>query len=75
MAKRIAQFTELSPAELVTKLAESKAELFNLRFQAATGQLENNARIRTLRKDVARINMVLRAQEIAAAERLASAGK
>ena len=75
MAKRIAQFTELRPTELVTKLAESKAELFNLRFQAATGQLENNARIRTLRKDVARINMVLRAQEIAAAERLASAGK
>ena len=75
MAKRIAQFTELRPAELVTKLAESKAELFNLRFQAATGQLENNARIRTLRKDVARINMVLRAQEIAAAEQLASAGK
>ena len=75
MAKRIARFTELRPAELVTKLAESKAELFNLRFQAATGQLENNARIRTLRKDVARINMVLRAQEIAAAEHLASAGK
>ena len=75
MAKRIALFNELSPLELVTKLAESKAELFNLRFQAATGQLENNARIRTLRKDVARINMVLRAQEIAAAELLASAGK
>ena len=75
MAKRISQFTELSPTELVTKLAESKAELFNLRFQAATGQLENNARIRTLRKDVARINMVLRSLEIAAAEQLASAGK
>lgn len=75
MAKRISQFTELSSAELVSKLAESKAELFNLRFQAATGQLENNARIRTLRKDVARINMVLRSQEITAAERLASAGK
>lgn len=75
MAKRITQFTDLAPAELVAKLAESKAELFNLRFQAATGQLENNARIRTLRKDVARINMVLRSQEIAAAELLASAGK
>jgi large subunit ribosomal protein L29 len=75
MAKRIAQFNELTPVELVTKLAESKAELFNLRFQAATGQLENNARIRTLRKDVARINMVLRSHEIAAAERLATAGK
>ncbi len=75
MSKRITQFTELSPSDLVTKLTESKAELFNLRFQSATGQLENNARIRTLRKDVARINMVLRSQEIAAAERLALAGK
>ena len=56
-------------------MAETKTELFNLRFQLATGQLENNARIRTLRKDVARINMVLRSQEIAAAEALASAGK
>lgn len=75
MGKRITQFTELTPAELVTKLAETKAELFNLRFQSATGQLENNARIRTLRKDVARINMLLRSHEIAAAEALASAGK
>ncbi len=75
MTKRISTFTDLSPTELVAKLAETKTELFNLRFQLATGQLDNNARIRTLRKDVARINMVLRSQEIAAAEALASAGK
>jgi large subunit ribosomal protein L29 len=75
MAKRITQFEGLSAAELVAKVAETKAELFNLRFQVATGQLDNNARIRTLRKDVARINMLLRSQEIAAADALASAGK
>ncbi len=75
MAKRIELFSDLSAAELVAKLAETKEELFNLRFQLATGQLENNARIQTLRKDVARINMLLRSQEIAAAEALASAGK
>jgi large subunit ribosomal protein L29 len=74
MAKRIAQFADLTATELVAKLAETKAELFNLRFQSATGQLDNNARIRTLRKDAARINMLLRHQEIAAAEALA-AGK
>ena len=71
MSKRIADFTELGDAELVAKLDETKAELFNLRFQLATGQLDNNARIRTLRKDVARINMLLRQREIAAAEALA----
>ena len=75
MAKRIASLSDLSAAELVAKLGETKEELFNLRFQLATGQLDNNARIRTLRKDVARINMLLRSQEIAAAEALASAGK
>ena len=75
MTKRIDEFASLSAAELVTKIGETKAELFNLRFQVATGQLDNNARIRTLRKDVARINMLLRSQEIAAAEALASAGK
>ena len=75
MAKRISTFTELTATELVNKRVETKEELFNLRFQVATGQLDNNARIRTLRKDVARINMLLRSHEIAAAEALASAGK
>ena len=71
MPRRILEFRDMSEAELVQRLAESKEEIFNLRFQAATGQLENNARIRTLRKDVARINMLLRDREIAAAEALA----
>ncbi len=71
MSKRIKQFEDLGVAELVTKLGETKEELFNLRFQLATGQLENNARIATLKKDVARINMLLRSREIAAAEAVA----
>ena len=53
------------------KLDETKEELFNLRFQLATGQLENNSRVRILRKDVARINTLMREREIAAAEALA----
>ena len=72
MAKRIAAFTELGDAELLTKLGATKEELFNLRFQLATGQLENNARIAILKKDVARLNMLIRAREIAAAEALAA---
>jgi large subunit ribosomal protein L29 len=71
MAAAIAAFVNLSDAELVSKLADTKQELFNLRFQRAQGQLENSARMGILRKDVARLNMLLRAREIAAAEILA----
>lgn len=67
--------TEQSDLELVEKLAEAKKELFNLRFQLATGQLENNARIKQVRKQVARINTELRSREIAAAEALAAEGE
>jgi large subunit ribosomal protein L29 len=72
MATRIAELVGLSDAELPAKLAETKEELFNLRFQLATGQLENSARIPTLKKDVARLNMLIRAREITAAEALAT---
>lgn len=75
MARPMAQMVEMSDAELVSRLADTKQELFNLRFQGATGQLENTARLRILKRDIARINMVLRAREIAAAESLAVAGK
>jgi large subunit ribosomal protein L29 len=75
MARLIKTLVELSDGELVSKLAETKQELFNLRFQRAQGQLENPARLGVLRKDVARINMLLRAREIAAAEALATTGK
>ena len=54
-----AELRELPDDELVTKLREAKEELFNLRFQAATGQLESHGRLRAVRKDIARIYTVL----------------
>ena len=54
--------------ELERRLVESKQELFNLRFQHVTGQLDNYARLGQLKKDVARINTLLREREITAAE-------
>jgi large subunit ribosomal protein L29 len=59
--------TELRDAtgdDLVTKLTEAKKELFNLRFQAATGQLESHGRLRAVRKDIARIYTVMREREL-----------
>ena len=50
--------------ELVTKLREAKEELFNLRFQAATGQLESHGRLRAIRKDIARIYTIMREREL-----------
>jgi large subunit ribosomal protein L29 len=50
--------------ELDTKLAEAKIELFNLRFQAATGQLESHGRLRAVRKEIARIYTVKREREL-----------
>jgi ribosomal protein L29 len=49
---------------LVAKLREAKEELFNLRFQAATGQLESHGRLRAVRKDIARIYTVMREREL-----------
>jgi large subunit ribosomal protein L29 len=53
-----------SPEELSSKLAEAKEELFNLRFQSATGQLENHGRLHAVRKEIARIYTVLREREL-----------
>jgi len=50
--------------ELVTKLREAKEELFNLRFQSATGQLDNHMRLHTVKKDIARIYTVMREREL-----------
>lgn len=50
--------------ELITMLRESKEELFNLRFQAATGQLESHGRLRTVRRQIARIYTVMREREL-----------
>ena len=62
------ELRELNDAELVQKLAEAKEEHFNLRFQSATGQLDNSARIGDIRREVARINTLLREREIVAHE-------
>ena len=58
----------LGDNELIAKLDEARQELFNLRFQVATGQLDNTARLGQVRKDIARVSMFLREREIAAAE-------
>ena len=50
--------------ELTTKLKEAKEELFNLRFQSATGQLESHGRLRTVKRDIARIYTVMREREL-----------
>jgi len=58
------EFRSLTDEDLVTRLRESKEELFNLRFQGATGQLENHGRLRAVRKDIARIYTVMREREL-----------
>ena len=59
-----AQLRVSTEEELHAKLAEAKEELFNLRFQTATGQLDNNRRLRTVRHDIARIYTILREREL-----------
>ncbi|MBB3668149.1 50S ribosomal protein L29 [Garicola koreensis] len=54
----------LDEAELSDKLRSAKEELFNLRFQSATGQLENSARLKAVKRDIARIYTVLREREL-----------
>lgn len=61
---RAAEVRDLSVDELQTRLGEVKEELFNLRFQNATGQLDNYKRLGELRRDVARIKTVLRQREL-----------
>ena len=58
------ELDELDATDLEAKLRESKEELFNLRFQAATGQLEGSGRLRTVKKDIARIYTVIREREL-----------
>ena len=58
------ELDELSATDLEAKLREAKEELFNLRFQAATGQLESHGRLRTVKKDIARIYTVVREREL-----------
>jgi large subunit ribosomal protein L29 len=58
------ELRELTGEELVARAREAKAELFNLRFQMATGQLDNNRRLRVVRHDIARIYTVMREREL-----------
>jgi len=66
------ELAELNDVELGNRLREFKEELFNLRFQNATGQLTNSARLPQVRREIARCETLLRAREIEAAEALAT---
>jgi large subunit ribosomal protein L29 len=68
MARKTGAMHELSLADLVSELRESKQEALNLRFRNATGQLENTAEIKRVRRQIARINTLIRQREIAEAE-------
>ncbi|MDH6110997.1 MULTISPECIES: 50S ribosomal protein L29 [unclassified Kitasatospora] len=61
---KAAELRELDNDGLVGKLREAKEELFNLRFQAATGQLDNHGRLKLVRKDIARIYTLMREREL-----------
>lgn len=61
---KINEINELTTAEMLEKEKQFKEELFNLRFQLATGQLENTARLKEVRKKIARIKTALRQQEL-----------
>ncbi len=63
MAKA-AELRTMAPDELVTKLTEAQSELFNLRFQVATAQLTDVARLRTLKREIARILTLLKEKEL-----------
>jgi large subunit ribosomal protein L29 len=67
---KASELRELNDIELEHRLTEAKEELFNLRFQNATGQLDNTSRLGHVRKDIARFETLLREREISAAEAL-----
>ncbi len=64
MATTTHELDDMTNVDLETKLREHKEELFNLRFQAATGQLESHGRLRTVKRDIARIYTVVREREL-----------
>ena len=67
---KAAEIKELNDSDLLQSLADTKDDLFKMRFSLATGQQENTARIPAVRRDIARIETELRAREIRAAEAL-----
>ena len=68
MARKNNDLADLTLAQLVDELRETKQEALNLRFRNATGSLENTAEIRRVRRQIARINTLIRQREIAEAE-------
>ena len=68
--ERVAEMRLLGDAEMLERLSESRRELFNLRFQLATGQLDNSSRLGEVRRDIARLATFLRQREIEAAENM-----
>ena len=66
---------DLGDAELLDRLASAKEELFNLRYQAATGQLESHGRLRAVKKDIARIYTVMRERELGITDEPAAEAK
>ena len=75
MARELTELKELDLPALVQELKDTKHEALNLRFRNATGQLDNTAEIRKARRQIARINTLIREREIAEAEKVAPAGK
>ena len=67
-ARELKELRSSNPQDLVAKLGDLKGELFNLRFQLATGQLENPMRIREVKKSIAQIKTILREEELRALE-------
>ena len=61
---KVSELDEMTNADLESRLREAKEELFNLRFQSATGQLESHGRLRTVKRDIARIYTVVREREL-----------
>ncbi len=75
MAREIKELRELTDDELSTHIAEAKAEIFNLRFQLATGKQSNSAQLGRARRTIARAHTLLRSREIEAAEALAASNE
>ncbi len=68
MSEHVSELRQLGDGELVGRIAEARRELLNLRFQLATGQLDNTSRLGAVRRDIARLETFKREREIAAAE-------
>jgi large subunit ribosomal protein L29 len=66
------EIRDMAEADIAQKLKDARVELFNLRFQLATGQLDNPGRIQNVKRDIARLHTEMRAREIEAARKAAS---